>query len=80
MEKVIRFRNSWFIQAGIGMIVLFGMPFGLVIFVGLVLHKRLEVGPTFLWFVLGFGFGLLCTGLGFLGVLRRNASQKANSQ
>ena len=80
MKTTPRFRDSWFVQAGTGIVALSAVPFGLVILIGLVLRKNTEVGPTFLWLVLGAGFGFLCVVLGCLGVLKRRMSHVTKSQ
>jgi hypothetical protein len=78
-NKQIRFRDSWFIRAGLGIAVLSAVPLTLVILLGLLFDNN-EVGPTFLWLVLGCGLGFLCMGLGLVGVLVRRASQSTRSQ
>ena len=65
----IKFRNSWFIQAGIGIIALSALPFLAVILVSLFAQREVEMGPTFLWLILGAGFGCLTVVLGVVGVL-----------
>ena len=45
------------------------LPFASVLLVSLVTHKDTEVGPTFLWLVLGAGFGCVAIVLGLVGVL-----------
>jgi len=79
-NKQIRFRDSWFIRAGFGIAVLSTMPLALVTLLGLLFHKNIEVGPTFLWLVLGCGFGFLCMGLGLVGLLVQRASQSKRAQ
>ena len=79
-NKQIRFRDSWFIRGGFGIAVLSTTPLTLVMLLGLLFHKHIEVGPTFLWLVLGCGFGFLCMGLGLVGVLVQRASQSKPTQ
>jgi hypothetical protein len=69
VTKTIRFRDSWFIKAGFGIIALSFGPFGALLAIDFVSRTDLEVGPTFLLFLLGSAFGFLCVGLGFVGVL-----------
>jgi hypothetical protein len=76
-NKQIRFRDSWFIRAGLGIIVLSALPFTAVAFAGLIFHRNVEVGPTFLWFLLGAAFGFLAIMLGIAGLIVRRLSRKA---
>ena len=79
-NKQIRFRDSWFIRAGFGIAALSTIPLALVILLGLLSNRNIEVGPTFLWLVLGCGLGFLCMVLGLVGVLVQRASQSTGTQ
>jgi hypothetical protein len=76
-NKQVRFRDAWFIRAGLGIIALSGFPFTSVALAGLIFRKNIEVGPTFLWFLLGAAFGFLAVMLGTAGVIVRRLSRKA---
>ena len=75
-NKQVRFRDAWFIRAGLGIIVLSAFPFTAVALAGLLFRKNIEVGPTFLWFLLGAVFGFLAIMLGITGVIVRRRSSK----
>jgi hypothetical protein len=75
-NKQIRFRDSWFVKAGIGTIVLSGLPFTAVALTALVFHRNIEMGPTFLWLLLGAVFGSLAVMLGTAGVIVQRLSRK----
>ena len=79
-NEQIRFRDSWFIRAGFGIAVLSSMPFTLLILLGLISDRNTEVGPTFLWLLLGCALGLLCMGLGLVGVLVQRADLRKRTQ
>ena len=80
MAKTIRFRDSWFIQVGLGIALLSSLPFASVLLVSLVTHKDIEVGPTFLWLMLGAGFGCFAIVLGFVGVLVQKLPKDRDSK
>jgi len=73
-NKQVRFRDSWFVKAGIGTVVLSGLPFTAVVLAGLVFQRNIEMGPTFLWFLAGGAFGFLAIMLGIAGVIVRRRS------
>jgi hypothetical protein len=79
-NKQIRFRDSWFIRAGFVIAALSTMPLALVMLFGSLSNNNIEVGPTFLWLVLGRGLGFLCMGLGLVGVLVQRVSQNKREQ
>jgi hypothetical protein len=68
-DKQIRFRDTWFVQAGIGIIPLSALPLTAVFLAGLMFHRNIEVGPMFLWFLLGAAFGCLALMFGIAGVV-----------
>jgi hypothetical protein len=43
--------------------------------VRLTTHENIEVGPTFLWLMLGAGFGCVAIVLGFVGLLIRKVAK-----
>jgi hypothetical protein len=67
--ETIPVRDPWFIKAGVGIIALSFGPFATLLAIDFVSRTDLEIGPTFLLFLLGSAFGFLCVGLGFVGVL-----------
>ena len=74
--KPIRFRDSWFVKAGIGIIALSFGPFGSLLAVALVLRRDLAVGPTGLVLLLGTLMGTFSIALGMVGVLVRRAAKR----
>lgn len=80
MAKALRFRDSWFIQAGLGIALLSALPFASALLVSLVTHKDIEVGPTFLWLMLGAGFGCVAIVLGFVGALVNKLDQRRDTK
>jgi len=74
-NKQIRLRDIWFVQAGVGIIVL-SSPFTAVVLADLIFHRNIEVGPTFLWFLLGAAFGCLSLMFGIAGVVVQKLSRK----
>jgi hypothetical protein len=75
VAKTLRIRGSWFIQAGLGIGLLSALPFASVLLVRLTTHENIEVGPTFLWLMLGAGFGCVAIVLGFVGLLIRKVAK-----
>jgi len=75
-NRQIRLRDIWFVQAGVGIIVLSASPFTAVVLAGLIFHRNIEVGPTFLWFLLGAAFGCFSLMFGIAGVVVQKLSRK----
>lgn len=71
MPALPRFRDSWFVQAGIAIAAVSVLPFVVVSLAGLVSGKEFGAGPTGILSVLGVAIGSVSILLGVLGVLVR---------
>lgn len=76
MSNAIRFRDSWFVQAGIAIAALSVLPFVVVSLAGLISGNEFGAGPTGIFGLLGVVIGICSAALGVIGVLvrRRDAN------
>ena len=74
----MRFRDSWFIKAGIAIVAFSALPIALATFMWLVFSKDFDVGPIGIWFFLGAGLGCLWVLLGVVGVFVRKSHQRTD--
>jgi hypothetical protein len=71
MPALLRFRDSWFVQAGIAIAALSVIPIVMVSLAGLISGREFEVEPTGIIALYGVAIGLLFAMLGAIGVLVR---------
>ena len=73
VEKTIRFRESWFIRAGLGIALISAVPFALVGLTSVMSRKDIGAGATAIYLFVGAAMGLLFIVLGIVSViLQRN--------
>lgn len=74
---VTRFRDSWFVQAGIGIAAVSVLPLVVVSLSGLIAGREFGVGPTGILALLGVTLGFLSVVLGVIGVLVRRRDPRS---
>ena len=77
MRDAIRFRDSWFVQAGSAIAALSVLPFIGVSLAGLIAGREFGVGPSGILALLGVTLGLLSVVLGVIGVLVRRRDSRS---
>jgi hypothetical protein len=75
--KSIRFRNSWFVRAGLAIFAISAVPLTVLVAVGFTTGKEFEAGPTGILFLCGVVIGLCSVVLGGTGVLVQRHERRA---
>jgi hypothetical protein len=77
MPPLLRFRDSWFVRAGIAIGATSMVPFVVVSLAGLIRGREFGVGATGILALLGVAAGLLSVTLGVIGVLVRRRDPRS---